>query len=159
MSNLMQKSMVMATVATLLALGLPSAYATQAQLDCKLRFSLSGWSAIYKHAEGRGIVTCADGSSMNVAIEAKGGGLTVGKSRIDGGKGKFSDVRTIDDVLGSYVNGEAHVGVVKSGTAQLLTKGTVSLALAGAGEGVDVGIDVGEMTLKRAERRESADRH
>lgn len=159
MSNLMQRSMAMATVAAVLALGVPNARATQAQLDCKLRFSLSGWSAIYKHAEGRGIVTCADGSSMNVAIEAKGGGLTVGKSRIDGGKGKFSDVRTIDDVLGSYVNGEAHVGVVKSGTAQLLTKGTVSLALAGAGQGVDVGLDVGEMTLKRAERRESEERH
>jgi hypothetical protein len=57
------------------------------------------------------------------------------------------------------VNGEAHVGVVKSGTAQLLTKGTVSLALAGAGEGVDIGLDVGELTLKRAERRKSADRH
>ena len=155
MSNLTQKSMAMATAAALFALGVPGAHATQAQLDCKLRFSLSGWSAIYKHAEGTGIVTCADGSSMHVAIEAKGGGLTVGKSRIDDGKGKFSDVRTIDDVLGSYVNGEAHAGVVKSGTAQLLTKGTVSLALAGAGEGVDVGIDVGELTLKRAERHTS----
>ena len=159
MSNFMQKTMAMATVAAMLAMGVPSAHASQAQLDCKLRFSLSGWSAIYKHAEGSGVVTCADGSSMNVAIEAKGGGLTVGKSRIDGGKGKFSDVRTINDVLGSYVNGEAHVGVVKSGTAQLLTKGTVSLALAGAGEGVDVGLDVGELTLKRTERRESEDRH
>ncbi|HTI95466.1 MAG TPA: hypothetical protein VL425_03030 [Rudaea sp.] len=158
MSNFMQKSMAMATVAAMLAMGVPSAHASQAQLDCKLRFSLSGWSAIYKHAEGRGVVTCADGSSMNVAIEAKGGGLTVGKSHIDGGKGKFSDVRTIDDVLGSYVNGEAHVGVVKSGTAQLLTKGTVSLALAGAGEGVDVGLDVGEMTLKRSERHASEER-
>jgi hypothetical protein len=29
----------------------------------------------------------------------------------------------------------------------LLTKGTVSLALGGAGEGVDLGIDVGELTL------------
>lgn len=154
MSNLMQKSMAMATVATVLALGVPSAHATQAQLDCNLRFSLAGWSAIYKHAEGRGIVTCTDGSSMRVVIEAKGGGLTVGKSRIDSGKGRFSDVRTIDDVLGSYVNGEAHVGVVKSGTVQLLTKGTVSLALAGAGEGVDVGLDIGEMTLKPAERRQ-----
>ena len=68
MSNLTQKSMAMATAAALFALGVPGAHATQAQLDCKLRFSLSGWSAIYKHATGTGIVTCADGSSMNVAI-------------------------------------------------------------------------------------------
>ena len=27
-----------------------------ADLDCKLRFSLTGWSAIYKHAEGHGVV-------------------------------------------------------------------------------------------------------
>jgi hypothetical protein len=126
------------------------ASAAEANLDCKLRFSLSGWSAIYKHAEGSGVVTCADGHSMRVTISSKGGGLTVGKSHIDNGTGKFSDVHNIDEVLGSYAQGEAHVGVVKSGTAQVLTKGTVSLALAGAGEGVDLGIDVGEFTLTRA---------
>jgi len=136
---------------TALALPRVPLEAAQADLDCKLRFSLTGWSAIYKHAEGNGIVTCADGSAMRVAIEAKGGGLTVGKSRIDDGTGRFSDVRVIDDVLGNYVEGEAHAGVVKSGTAQLLTKGPVSLALAGAGEGIDIGIDIGEFSLKRAQ--------
>ena len=128
------------------------ARAGEANLDCKLRFSLSGWSLIYKHAEGSGIVTCANGRSMRVAISSKGGGLTVGKSHIDNGTGNFSDVHNIDEVLGSYAQGEAHAGVVKSGTAQVLTKGTVSLALAGAGEGVDLGIDVGEFTLTRARR-------
>jgi len=121
-----------------------------ADLDCKLRFSLTGWSAIYKHAEGHGVVTCANGLSMPVEIEAKGVGLTAGKTRVDNGTGRFSDVRTIDDVLGSYAEGEAHAGVVKSGNVQLLTKGTVSLALAGAGEGVDLGIDVGNFTLRPA---------
>ena len=53
------------------------------------------------------------------------------------------------DVLGSYAQGEAHAGVVKSGTAQVLTKGDVSLALAGNGEGVDLGIDIGKFTLSR----------
>ena len=126
------------------------AYAEGADLDCKLKFSLTGWSAIYKHSEGAGMVTCADGRAMRVNISAKGGGLTVGKSHIDDGTGKFSDVHTIEDVLGSYANGEAHAGLVKSGTAQVLTKGNVSLALAGAGEGVDLGISVGEFTLSRA---------
>jgi hypothetical protein len=126
------------------------ARAEGADLDCKLRFSLTGWSAIYKHAEGHGVVTCANGTSFPVNIEAKGAGLTVGKSKIDGGTGRFTDVHTIGDVLGSYAEGEAHAGVVKSGNVQILTKGTVSLALAGAGEGVDLGIDVGEFTLTKA---------
>lgn len=147
---LKRKPIVMLIAAGVLGLGLARADAAQANLDCKLRFSLTGWSAIYKHAEGNGIVTCEDGSSMRVSIEAKGGGLTAGKSRIDHGTGKFSDVRSIDDVLGSYADGEAHAGVVKSGAVHLLTKGTVSLALAGAGEGVDIGVDIGKFSLKRA---------
>ncbi len=87
---------------------------------------------------------------MNVRISAKGGGLTVGKSHIDNGTGKFTDVHRIEDVLGTYVQGDASIGAVKSGTAQVLTKGTVSLALAGAGEGIDIGISVGGFTIERA---------
>jgi hypothetical protein len=131
----------------------PQAHAVPADLDCKLRFSLSGWSAILQHAEGDGIVTCADGESLHVKISAKGAGLTVGKTRIDNGTGRFTDVRMLTDVLGNYAQGEAHAGIVKSGTAQLLTKGTVSLALAGKGEGIDLGVDVGEFTLARDDAR------
>lgn len=127
-----------------------TASAKSAELDCKLQFSLSTWSAVYKHSEGSGIVTCEDGKSMRVNIVAKGVGLTVGKSHVDGGTGRFSDVHRLTDVFGSYAQAEAHAGMVKSGTAQVLTKGPVSLALAGAGEGVDLGIDVGEFTLTRA---------
>lgn len=134
-----------------IALGSGTASASaSADLDCKLQFSLSTWSAIYKHSEGSGIVTCEDGKSMRVRIVAKGAGLTVGKSHVDGGTGRFSDVHRLTDVFGSYAQAEAHAGAVKSGTAQVLTKGEVSLALAGAGEGVDLGIDVGELTLTRS---------
>ena len=126
------------------------ASAASANLDCTLKFSLTGWSLIYKHAEGHGLVTCEDGSSMRVKIEAKGGGLTVGKSHIDNGTGKFTDVHSIDDVVGTYAQGDASIGAVKSATAQVLTKGTVSLALAGAGQGVDIGISVGGFTISRA---------
>lgn len=126
------------------------AQAASAELDCKLKFSLTTWSVIYKHSEGHGRVTCNNGTSMRVTILAEGAGLTAGKSHINDGTGRFSDIHRIDDVLGSYAQGEAHAGVVKSGTAQLLTKGDVSLALAGNGEGVDIGIDVGKFTLSRA---------
>ena len=126
------------------------ARAAEADLDCKLRFSLSGWSVIYKRADGTGTVTCADGTSIPVTIAARGGGLTVGKSHIDNGTGKFSDVHRIDDVIGTYAQGDASIGAGKAGTAQVLTKGTVSLALAGAGEGVDIGVSFGGFTISHA---------
>ena len=126
------------------------ARAEGADLGCKLHFSLSGWSAIYKHAEGSGVVTCANGTSLRVKISAKGAGLTVGKSQVDDGTGNFTNVHNVADVLGTYAEGEAHAGAIKSGSVQVLTKGTVSLALAGAGEGIDIGIDVGEFTIAKA---------
>lgn len=131
-----------------LALSAPiTTRAAEAALDCRLDYSITGWSAIYKHSEGNGTVSCQDGASMPVRISAKGVGLTAGKWKIDNGKGTFSDVHTISDVLGDYAHAEAHAGAVKSGSVQVLTKGSVSLALAGSGEGVDLGIDVGEFTL------------
>lgn len=130
------------------------ASATEADLDCKLRFSLTGWSLIYEHAEGHGVVTCANGKSMRVKIESKGGGITAGKSRIDNGTGRFTDVRAINDVLGTYAQADASAGALKSGTAQVLTKGTVSLALAGAGEGIDLGISVGAFTISKVGAKE-----
>ena len=122
----------------------------RADLDCKLSFSLSGWSAVYSHAEGKGVVTCKDGSSIPVLIAVKGGGLTAGRTQVDHGTGRFTDVHKIAETLGRYAQGEAHAGVMKSGTVQLLSKGTVSLALAGSGQGIDLGVDVGEFTLKPA---------
>jgi hypothetical protein len=120
------------------------------KIDCEMRFNLSGWSAIYKHAEGSGTITCNNGKSFPVNIVAVGGGLTVGKSHIEGGKGKFSAVSHTDELFGDYAQAEANAGVVKSGTAQVLTKGTSTLALAGAGEGVDIGLSVGKFTITRA---------
>src|SRR5699024_6788905 len=47
-------------------------------IECKMRFTLSGWSAIYKTAHGKGTVTCDNGQTMDVILDAKGGGLTAG---------------------------------------------------------------------------------
>ena len=146
-SKLIGLSLAVALAAAALPM---SAFAVEANLDCKMHFNLDTWSAIYKHAEGAGTVKCENGDSMNVVIKVKGGGLTVGKSHIENGTGTFTDVRKITDVLGDYAQGGAHAGIVKSGTAQLLSKGNVSLALAGKGEGVDLGVDVGKFTISRA---------
>ena len=120
------------------------------KIDCKMKFSLTGWAAIYKHAEGAGTVSCSNGRTYPVNIVAIGGGLTAGKYKVEGGTGKFSDVYDVGEIFGSYAQGEANAGVVKSGTAQVLTKGNVSLALAGAGEGVNLGISFGKFTVERA---------
>lgn len=120
-----------------------------ASVDCKLSFTMSGWSAFYKRADGTGMVTCANGQSMAVKLSARGGGLTAGKSTIRDGKGEFSGVQKIEDVLGNYASAEAHAGAVKSSKGQLVTKGEISLALAGTGDGWDLGIAFGKFTIKR----------
>ncbi|TAN04936.1 MAG: hypothetical protein EPN38_11845 [Rhodanobacteraceae bacterium] len=124
--------------------------AAQPDLHCKLAFSLTGWSAIYKHADGHGTVTCANGARLPVHIRVRGGGLTAGRWRINDGKGTFTDVFRISEVLGSYAQAAANAGVVKSGTAQVLSKGTVSLALAGTGQGINLGISGAKFTISRA---------
>lgn len=123
--------------------------AQAADVKCELRFSMSGWSAFYKRADGTGTVTCANGQSMQVKLQARGGGLTAGKSTIRSGVGEFSGVQSINDVLGSYASAEAHAGAVKSAKGQVVTKGEVSLALSGTGDGWDLGIAFGKFTIKR----------
>jgi len=120
-----------------------------ADVTCKLRFSLSGWSAFYKRADGSGTVTCSNGQSMQVKLHARGGGLSVGKSTIRSGVGEFSGVQTINDILGSYASAEAHAGAVKSAQGQVVTKGEISLALSGTGDGWDLGIAFGKFTIKK----------
>lgn len=133
----------------LAALAAPPASAASANLDCKLKYNLTGWSFIYKHTTGTGVVTCENGQVMRVHVRAKALGLTAGKWKIDHGTGAFTDVHRITDVLGDYVQASANAGVVKSGEAQVLTKGPVSLALAGGGRGVNIGVDIGKFTISR----------
>lgn len=123
----------------------------KAKVDCTMKFTLKGWSAFYKRADGTGTVTCNNGQSATVKLEARGGGLTAGKSSIENGTGEFSNVKNIDEIFGKYVNAEASAGAVKSSGAQAMTKGEVSLGLAGTGRGWDLGISFGKFTIKRIE--------
>jgi len=136
-----------------LSAGLVPISAAEAQkpkmIDCEMKFSMKGWSDFYKTAKGEGTITCNDGQSLPVKIRAKGGGITFGKSEIIGGTGKFTEVKSIEDLLGSYFQSEAHAGAGKSADAQALTKGEVSLALAGTGNGVDLGIAFGKFTIEK----------
>jgi len=138
---------LIACAALALALAAPAAYA-QKKTDCKMTFSMSGWSAFYKTASGTGKITCDNGQSMNVSVSAKGGGLTFGKQNISG-TGEFSGVHNITELLGNYAQAEAHAGASKSSGATAMSKGDVQLALAGTGKGWDVGISFGKFTIAK----------
>ena len=144
----MKRNLVSLIFAAVLATAWTPAAFAAGPIDCKLKFTLSGWSVFYKTASGTGTVTCDNGQSMPVKINAKGGGLTVGKSQIDDGTGEFSGVYNIKDVLGSYASSEAHAGASKSADAMAMTKGSVSLALAGKGKGWDLGIAFGKFVIE-----------
>jgi hypothetical protein len=142
-------ALVMACAGAMSVLPTSNAHASNATVKCDLAFNLSGWSLIYKHAEGTGTVTCSNGQQANVKIVVVGGGLTAGKYHIDNGKGEITKVHGIADIYGDYVQAGAEAGVVKSSQAQVLTKGTTSLALAGTGEGVNLGVSVGKFTISK----------
>jgi hypothetical protein len=110
-------------------------------VECKMRFNLSGWSAFYMTAAGNGTIICNDGETASIKLRATGGGITFGTSEVVGGTGTFSGARSLTELFGAYAQGEVHAGVVKSADAQALTKGKVSLVLAGRGRGVDIGVD------------------
>jgi hypothetical protein len=119
------------------------------EIDCEMRFELSGWSVFYKRSSGTGKIRCNNGQSMAVVLEARGGGLSFGKSKIVNGRGEFSGVDDISELLGAYASAEAHAGAGRSSKASVVTKGEVSLALSGTGKGWDVGIAFGNLTIKQ----------
>jgi hypothetical protein len=144
----MNKSLIfwVLSSAVLLAQAAP---ARAAKIDCEMRFNLSGWSVFYKRSSGTGTITCNNGQTMRVRLEARGGGLSVGKSRIENGVGEFSGVNDISELLGSYASAEAHAGAGASAKGQVVTKGEVSLALSGTGKGWDLGVAIGNFRIER----------
>lgn len=139
-----------AMIGVLFALLLNSAGASAAaDVKCTMKFRMEGWSAFYKTASGTGTIKCSNGQTAAVKLDAKGGGLTFGKSSIEDGHGEFSGATGVQELLGSYVSAEAHAGAVKSSKASVMTKGEVSLALSGTGRGWDLGVAFGKLTISR----------
>ena len=142
----MKKMMAMAAV---LALGIAPAAQAAGNIDCELHYNLSGWSMFYKTSSGTGTITCDNGASIPVKISAKGGGLTVGRTTITDGRGRFSGAYSLDDLLGTYAAAEAHASASRANDAQAMTKGDISLALAGTGRGWSIGIGFGKFVIER----------
>jgi hypothetical protein len=135
---------------TVLAFAVIAAVPMQAGTVCEMTFTMSGWSAFYKTSSGTGTIKCDNGEKAKVKVSAKGGGITFGRSKIKDAIGKFTEVDSISDLFGSYAQGEAHAGAGKSAKASVVTKGDISLAIAGKGTGVDVGIAFGKFTIEKA---------
>lgn len=125
-----------------------SAPVAASTITCKMTYTLTGWSFFYKHASGNGVVRCSNGQTLPVRLSAKGGGPTIGKHKVNNGFGEFAGVRNIRDVLGTYVAASADAAAGRAATAQAMTKGDVSLALSGKGEGWNLGVAFTGFTIK-----------
>ena len=139
--------------ATILGFGLIAGSSTPARADgetnCSMKFNMKGWSAFYKTSKGEGTITCDNGETATVTLKLTGGGITFGKSETKNGSGKFSPVGKLENLLGSYGAAQAEAGASKSSEAQALTKGNVSLAMSGTGEGWNLGVSGAKFTIAR----------
>ncbi|RMH92821.1 hypothetical protein EBB59_07595 [Lysobacter pythonis] len=145
----MRRSLILAAIAG----GLLLAPAAQAkEVRCTLKYNMSGGGAFYKRSAGEGTITCDNGQSMRVTIRSRGGGLTFGSSKIEDGIGKFSPVLDIKDLIGGYATAEANAGGGSASKAQVVTKGSISLALSGRGSGRTLGVSFGSFIIEEAGR-------
>jgi len=144
----MKKIWGAASLATLAAC-LSAATAHAAPTRCQLKFDLKEWSAFYESATGAGTITCDNGQSASVTLRSKGGGLSVGKFEIKDGRGSFTDVSSIDEVLGKYVATERDAGAKMAADAWMMHKDKVSLAIAGTGKGWELGASVDEFIIEK----------
>jgi hypothetical protein len=142
------RNLVIPVLALAAVMAAGSARAADRDLKCTMAFQIKTWSIIYKSATGHGTIHCSNGQSLHVRLTARGGGLTAGKS-VEAGKGEFSPVASLDELLGGYAEAQVHAGAVNSVQAQVMTKGEVSLALSGKGHGWSLGIDFGELKIER----------
>ena len=130
------------------ALLLAASYsAAAAEAHCTLHFNMAGGGAFYKHSTGSGEITCDNGQRLAVSIESKGGGLTFGHSEIKDGVGKFSPVADVHELIGGYATAEADAGAGDASKAQVVTKGSISLALSGTGSGHTLGVSFGSFII------------
>jgi len=139
--------MLSALLAGLLLLPATAVSQTGTSTTCRMSYNLRGWSLGLKSAHGEGSISCDNGQTADVRIRAKGAGLSAGKYEIRDGTGKFSAVSDVRELFGSYAAADVGAGVVKEGEALAMSKGDVHLALAGKGNGFDLGAAVERFTL------------
>ena len=134
-------------VATLI--GLSFSATAESAVSCKMSYRLKGWSFAYKQYDGSGQVSCSNGQRARVILASKSVGFSIGASEIEG-TGQFTELKDISEIYGTFVSLEGHAGATKSAAGQVLTRGVVSLALAGKGRGIDIGVTLGGLNISPA---------
>jgi len=116
---------------------------------CTLHFDMNRWSPVFRYAEGKGVIRCDNGQSMQVSVLARGGGLTSRNARIRDAVGNFSQVLNINQLIGTYRGVAGGAGTFNAAPANVVTNGNVSLLFARAGVGWDLGVTAGRFEIRR----------
>jgi hypothetical protein len=138
----------MIAVAVAACVGIATSAHAKDRLECELTYNLKGWSAFYRTGKGDGRITCADGTKVDVRIEAHGGGFTFGTFEVIDGEGEFSKVSDLDDLYGTYVEASGHAGAGASVEGRAMFKGDAALTLSGGGTGINLGFFFGGFTIE-----------
>jgi len=134
----------------LLSLAILMSFSYQAQAtDCTIKYNLKGWSAFYKTMDGTGVVSCSNGKNATVKLSLKGGGITFGAFNIKDGAGKFSGVKSINDIYGGYFSIDGHAGAGKEVEGRTLPFKAVKLSMKGKGRGVNLGWSMGSFKISK----------
>ena len=115
---------------------------------CSIKYSLKGWSVFYETYKGSGFVRCSNGQSARVSLTLHGGGLTLGIIDIENAKGKFTGVKSIQDIYGTHFSIGVHAGFARSAEARALFRKYIAGGGAGVGGGYNLGFSFGGLTIK-----------
>lgn len=115
--------------------------------SCSMTYKLEGASLAYRQYDGTGEITCRNGQKAKVSLSSKSIGFSIGYSVIEG-EAYFSDVKYINEILGNYISLGNHFGFINSIDRQVLTRGEISLVLIGKGKGFDIGVTIGDLSIK-----------
>lgn len=116
--------------------------------SCTIKYNLTGWSFLYQGYKGTGLVSCTNGQSARVSLTSHGVGLTLGVIDIENAKGKFTGIKSIKDIYGTYFTIDLHAGFARSAEARTLFKGYIAGGGAGVGGGYNLGVAFSGLTIK-----------
>ena len=133
----------------------PESLAAKNDITCRITYRLKGWSLAYKQYNGSGDVSCDNGQNAHVILASKSLGLSIGVSEIEG-TGRFTALKDIKEIYGTFVSLEGHAGAAKTAEGQVLTRGIVSLALSGEGRGFDIGFTLGGLKISHPKKKQGS---
>ena len=116
--------------------------------SCTIKYNLMGWSFLYKGYEGTGVVQCSNGQSAQVSLTLHGFGATFGVTEIENAKGRFTGVKNLKDIYGTYFSIDVHAGFARAADARTLFKGYIAGGGAGVGGGYGLGLTFSGLTIK-----------